>query len=110
MAFHRESRHRIGLPALAMLALAAVAACDRAPEPVAAEARAATVPGQFSDTLVTSALDTPAAMGVAPDGRLFVCQKGGALRVIKDGALLATPFLSVSVNQEGERGLLGVAF
>ena len=35
---------------------------------------------------------------------------GRTLRVIKNGALLATPFLSVTVNSSGERGLLGVAF
>ena len=49
-------------------------------------------------------------MQFAPDGRLFVCQQGGALRVIKDGVLLPTPFVTVTVNAEGERGLLGVAF
>jgi glucose/arabinose dehydrogenase len=32
------------------------------------------------------------------------------LRVIKNEALLATPFLTVTVNSSGERGLLGVAF
>jgi glucose/arabinose dehydrogenase len=32
------------------------------------------------------------------------------LRVIKNGALLATPFLTVTVDSAGERGLLGVAF
>jgi glucose/arabinose dehydrogenase len=49
-------------------------------------------------------------MDFSPDGRLFVTEKGGNLRVIKNGALLATPFLSVSVNSSGERGLLGIAF
>jgi glucose/arabinose dehydrogenase len=49
-------------------------------------------------------------MDFAPDGRLFVCQQGGQLRVIKNGSLLATPFVSISVNPNGERGLLGVAF
>jgi len=49
-------------------------------------------------------------MAFAPDGRLFVCQQGGALRVIQDGVLLETPFLTVSVDSIGERGLLGVAF
>ena len=39
-----------------------------------------------------------------------MCEQGGRLRVIKDGSLLATPFLSLTVNAEGERGLLGVAF
>ncbi len=49
-------------------------------------------------------------MSFAPDGRLFVCEQGGRLRVIKNGALLTTPFLTVSVSSNGERGLLGVAF
>lgn len=50
------------------------------------------------------------AMTFAPDGRLFVCQQNGQLRVYKNGTLLATPFLSVAVNSVSERGLLGVAF
>jgi glucose/arabinose dehydrogenase len=49
-------------------------------------------------------------MQFAPDGRLFVAEQGGQLRVIKNGALLATPFLTVTVSSVGERGLLGVAF
>ena len=49
-------------------------------------------------------------MAFAPDGRLFVATQGGSLRVVKDGALLATPFLTVPVSSTGERGLLGVAF
>src|SRR5262249_23318066 len=43
-------------------------------------------------------------------GRIFVCEQGGTLRVIKNGTLLATPFLTVTVDSSGERGLLGVAF
>jgi glucose/arabinose dehydrogenase len=49
-------------------------------------------------------------MTIAPDGRIFVCQQGGQLRVVKNGTLLATPFLTVNVDSSGERGLLGVAF
>jgi glucose/arabinose dehydrogenase len=49
-------------------------------------------------------------MAFAPDGRLFVCQQGGQLRVIKNGALLAAPFVTVTVSSAGERGLLGVTF
>jgi len=73
-------------------------------------AHAATVPAGFSDSVVASGLSSPTSMEIAPDGRIFVCQQGGALRVIKNGSLLATPFLTVSVNSSGERGLLGVAF
>lgn len=49
-------------------------------------------------------------MEFAPDGRLFVTQQGGQLRVIKNGTLLSAPFVSLSVDSTGERGLLGVTF
>lgn len=71
---------------------------------------AATVPTGFTDSLVASGLTDPTAMALAPDGRIFVCQQNGALRIIKNGALLPTPFLTVTVDSNGERGLLGIAF
>jgi glucose/arabinose dehydrogenase len=71
---------------------------------------AATVPAGFTDSLVAAGLTNPTAMAFAPDGRIFVCEQGGALRVIKNGVLLAAPFLTVTVDSSGERGLLGVAF
>jgi glucose/arabinose dehydrogenase len=72
-------------------------------------AAAATLPSGFQETIVASGLAAPTAMAVAPDGRIFVCQQGGQLRVIKNGVLLTTPFLTVTVDRTGERGLLGVA-
>jgi len=90
-------------------ALVSLLACAGAMS-IGAPARAATVPAGFTDSTVASGLASPTAMEIAPDGRIFVSQQGGALRVIKNGVLLATPFLSLSVNSTGERGLLGVAF
>jgi glucose/arabinose dehydrogenase len=72
-------------------------------------ATAATLPAGFTETFV-SGLSNPTAMAIAPDGRIFVCQQGGALRVIENGVLLSTPFVSLTVNDDGERGLLGIAF
>jgi glucose/arabinose dehydrogenase len=71
---------------------------------------AATLPTGFAETQVASGLASPTAMAFAPDGRLFVAEQGGKLRVIKNGALLPTPFLTVTVSSNGERGLLGVTF
>ena len=73
-------------------------------------ARAATLPPGFVETQIASGLDQPTAISMAPDGRLFVCEKKGRLRIIKNGALLPTPFLKVTVIGDGERGLLGVTF
>ncbi|NPC80529.1 hypothetical protein HPC49_20175, partial [Pyxidicoccus fallax] len=48
-------------------------------------------------------------MAFAPDGRLFVREQAGILRVIQNGVLLSQPFVTVSTDNQGERGLLGVA-
>src|SRR6476469_5383479 len=74
------------------------------------QSSAASLPSGFTESLVASGLNNPTAMEFAPDGRLFVCQQGGQLRVVKNGVLLPTPFVSLTVDPFGERGLLGVAF
>ena len=45
-------------------------------------------------------------------GRLFVVEQGGRIRIVRNGNVLATPFLDISgrVAAGGERGLLGLAF
>ena len=72
---------------------------------------AANLPSGFTEEQFGGNLSgSPTAMAFAPDGRLFVCQQGGQLRVIKNGSLLSTPFVSLTVDSSGERGLLGIAF
>jgi glucose/arabinose dehydrogenase len=67
------------------------------------------LPAGFSkDEAFVTGLDAATAMAQAPDGRLFVAEQGGALRVVKAGVLLATAFHRFSVDTQGERGLLGV--
>jgi glucose/arabinose dehydrogenase len=87
-------------------ALFVIGLCVKIPAP----APAATLPTGFAETQVATGLSSPTAMAFAPDGRLFVCQQGGQLRVIKNGTLLAAPFVTVTVSSSGERGLLGVTF
>src|SRR5687768_14178554 len=72
-------------------------------------AHAQTLPANFQRVTVTSSLSSPTALAFLPDGRILVTQKGGQLRVIKNGSLLGTPAISLSVNSSGERGLIGVA-
>jgi len=68
------------------------------------------VPAGFTrnDTWLTG-LGGATAIAQAPDGRFFIAQQGGSLRVAKNGALLPTPFVQLAVNPAGERGLIGVA-
>jgi glucose/arabinose dehydrogenase len=78
--------------------------------PATAPAAAPSVPNGFNVGEVVRKLGSPTAMEIAPDGRIFVAQKGGKLRVVKNGTLLSTPFVTVPVNSFRERGLLGIAF
>ena len=77
-------------------------------EPLEPRKLLTTLPSGFAETLITDGVTGPTAMAVAPDGRLFVAEQAGTLRVIKNGQLLSTPFVSLDVNLRGERGLVGV--
>jgi glucose/arabinose dehydrogenase len=70
-----------------------------------------TQPGGFTrnESFITGLTDAT-AFAQAPDGRLFIAKQSGAMRVVKNGALLPTPFMTLSVDSSVERGLLGVAF
>jgi glucose/arabinose dehydrogenase len=62
---------------------------------------------------IASGLSFPLYLASPPgDERLFVVEKTGAIRVVKDGTLLPTPFLDLSAQVSGraEQGLLGLAF
>jgi glucose/arabinose dehydrogenase len=67
------------------------------------------LPAGFSRSLVAGNISNPTVMTFAPDGRIFVAEQGGNLRIIKNGTLLTNPFLQVTVDPDGERGLIGIA-
>src|SRR5688572_25111491 len=68
------------------------------------------VPSGFSETRIGPAIARTTSMTLAPDGRIFVSEQDGDLRVIKNGSLLSTSFLKVTTHNAGERGLIGTAF
>lgn len=69
-----------------------------------------TLPPGFTESVFAAGLNAPTAMAVDPTGRVFVAEQGGTLRVVQfDGTVLPTPFVSLSVDSSGERGLIGVA-
>jgi glucose/arabinose dehydrogenase len=79
---------------------------------LAAGAAAAVLPVRAE--LVATGAETPVDIAHAPGDatRLFVVEQQGRVRILRNGALAATPFLDVSalVAHGGERGLLGLAF
>ena len=69
------------------------------------------VPPDFKVQTVVDNANLPAALALAPDGRLFYTENDtGKVRVIKDGKLLDEPFVDVAVNFLGNRGLTGITF
>lgn len=93
-----------------LLCLLALAACDGSNpsdgEPPAGEARIRLAP------VVTAGLASPVFLtSPAGDARLFVVEQPGRIRVVENGVLLPTPFLTIaSLSTGGERGLLSMAF
>ena len=69
-----------------------------------------TVPEGFAATTVAAGLNGPTTIATAPDGRTFVAEQTGALRMIRGGKLRDRPFARFAVDSAGERGLLGVTF
>ncbi len=66
---------------------------------------------------VYSGFSLPVEVTQAHDGsqRLFVVQQGGQIRIIRNGAVMATPFIDLGgpsgvTVANGEQGLLGLAF
>jgi glucose/arabinose dehydrogenase len=64
--------------------------------------------------LVVRGLSSPLDLQAAPGDRtrLFVVEQGGRIRIVRNGAVVATPFLDIAsrIRSGGEQGLLGLAF
>jgi uncharacterized repeat protein (TIGR03806 family) len=69
----------------------------------------ADLPDGFSEKVVATGITGATAMAIAPDGRVFICEQTGALRIVKNDRLLDQPFITVPVDSSWERGLIGVA-
>jgi glucose/arabinose dehydrogenase len=82
--------------------------------PTTGEADAIVAPVEVQLQTVASGLSRPLLATHAGDGsgRLFIVEQGGLVKVLRNGAVEATPWLDVrsKVSCCGERGLLGVAF
>ena len=69
--------------------------------------------GELRLAQVATGLNTPVALTNAGDDRLFVAERAGRVRIIRNGALQAEPFLDLTASvasSEGEQGLAGLAF
>src|SRR5215212_735363 len=69
---------------------------------------AAEVPEGFTASQVATGMTSVTRMALLPDGRILVCEQSGILRVIENGVLRSTPYLTVDADSFSEHGLLGI--
>jgi len=65
--------------------------------------------GIFATEVVAEGLEVPWDMEFAPDGKLFISERAGRIRVWEDGQLRELPWAEVWVAQTSESGLMGLA-
>lgn len=85
-----------------------------------AAAMAQTIPDDLElvPVITSGSVSQPVAVRHAGDGsgRLFIVEQGGTIRILRDGVVQSTPFLTINASTPGgftsggERGLLGLAF
>ena len=85
---------------------------SNAPESVSFTQHAVTVPTGFDATLipnatgeVTAPVKAPTKMAIAPDGRIFIAEHWGNVRIVNNGAVVPTPFRDIARRQRRPHGL-----
>ena len=127
MTAHRTTRRVASSPAVGLTLLALVMALSA--QPLAAQSTSSPKPSDDSIAeradrglrafdvkwrRVASGLSAPTQVTSAPDGRkrLFVVQKGGQVKVVRDGRVAGKPYIRIGrrISTGGEGGLLSIAF
>jgi len=63
----------------------------------------------LSTEAVLRGLEAPWAIDFAPDGRIFLTERPGRIRIARDGQLQTAPWMTLEVADVSEAGLLGLA-
>ena len=110
-AVGRARRYRTGRSRLVLASAFSLVAGGLAMMSVTSEAQGATTPTGFSESVVFSGLTNPTALRFSPDGRIFVAEKRGVIKVF-DSLTDTTPTvfadLNANVHNFWDRGLLGM--
>ncbi|MCA1648768.1 MAG: PQQ-dependent sugar dehydrogenase [Acidobacteria bacterium] len=80
------------------------------PAPIPTEVFTAEDGTRFGLQTYLSGLVVPWSLAFAPDGRLFITERPGRVRIAQNGTLITAPALTLTdVAADGEAGLLGIA-
>jgi glucose/arabinose dehydrogenase len=67
-----------------------------------------TLPPGFTEQVIATGINSPTTMSLAGDGRIFVAQQNGDVRIIQGGNLLPTSLIHINTLNFGENGLVGL--
>ena len=114
LTIHRLSIRVLTLRGMVALAVftALLVALARPPQAHGAAAAGPVLASGFTDTVVTSGLTEPTAAAVAPDGRIFVAEKSGLIKVLRswsDPNPVVFADLRAGTDDYWDRGLLSIA-
>lgn len=105
-----NTTHTSALLLVALAFTVPVACAQEAAAPANKPTPALVAEAPFTIETVASGLQVPWDMGFAADGRIFVTERVGRVRVIQDGKLLDQPALTLDSvwKQPAENGLMGL--
>ncbi len=63
-----------------------------------------------TNQIIGSGLNEPTGFDIAPDGRIFILERLGDVKIFKNGTLLPTPFVTLPSSNFGDKGLIGITF
>ena len=66
------------------------------------------LPQSFFKTEVASGFNEPTDFVETPDGKILVIEKSGNIKIVSNGVVSNFTNSPIAVNQQGERGLLGI--
>ena len=105
----RAAKKILLLPLLLLAACAQGTASVPSAEVPESGRPAVTEKGLLVETLVTG-LEAPWEVAFAPDGRVFITERSGKIRILENDEIRDEPYADLPVEEMGEGGLLGLAF
>ena len=91
-----------------IIAILLLTACQNTPISLSQPGSSPTATNTIITEDVVTGLNIPWSLAFAPDGRIFVTERPGTIRVIRNGQLEPEPWIELNVADVGEAGLLGI--
>src|SRR4030042_24432 len=104
----RDMSKVVSVVTVIFLALIMCLGCIRQPATLPSSPQEPDTSSSLDVNVLAEGLDTPWAIDFAPDGRIFVTERPGRIRIVQEGSLQTQPWFTLEAVESGESGLLGL--